>query len=42
MICAADKLGWREFHLVGHSMGGKAAQKIAMDAASTASNPLSR
>src|ERR1700738_53710 len=28
----ADQLGWREFHVVGHSMGGKAAQKIAMDA----------
>jgi pimeloyl-ACP methyl ester carboxylesterase len=32
-IALADKLGWDEFHLVGHSMGGKAAQKIAMDAA---------
>ena len=32
-IALADKLGWREFHLVGHSMGGKAAQKVAMDAA---------
>jgi len=28
----ADQLGWREFHVVGRSMGGKAAQKIAMDA----------
>jgi pimeloyl-ACP methyl ester carboxylesterase len=31
-IALADQLGWREFHVVGHSMGGKAAQKIAMDA----------
>src|ERR1700724_2288237 len=31
-IALADELGWREFHVVGHSMGGKAAQKIAMDA----------
>jgi pimeloyl-ACP methyl ester carboxylesterase len=29
----ADRLGWNEFHVIGHSMGGKAAQKIAMDAA---------
>jgi len=28
----ADELGWRDFHVVGHSMGGKAAQKIAIDA----------
>jgi pimeloyl-ACP methyl ester carboxylesterase len=28
----ADQLGWNEFHVVGHSMGGKAAQKVAMDA----------
>jgi pimeloyl-ACP methyl ester carboxylesterase len=28
----ADKLGWSEFHVIGHSMGGKAAQKVAMDA----------
>jgi hypothetical protein len=27
-IALADQLGWREFHVVGHSMGGKAAQKI--------------
>ena len=31
-IALADSLGWKEFHVVGHSMGGKAAQKIAMDA----------
>jgi pimeloyl-ACP methyl ester carboxylesterase len=31
-IALADELGWREFHVVGHSMGGKAAQKVAMDA----------
>ena len=31
-IALADRLGWRGFHVVGHSMGGKAAQKVAMDA----------
>jgi pimeloyl-ACP methyl ester carboxylesterase len=31
-IALADGLGWNEFHVVGHSMGGKAAQKMAMDA----------
>jgi len=31
-IALADQLGWNEFHIVGHSMGGKAAQKVAMDA----------
>lgn len=32
-VALADQLGWGEFHVVGHSMGGKAAQKVAMDAA---------
>jgi pimeloyl-ACP methyl ester carboxylesterase len=27
----ADKLGWSNFHVVGHSMGGKAAQKLGID-----------
>jgi pimeloyl-ACP methyl ester carboxylesterase len=31
-IALADQLGWDKFHVVGHSMGGKAAQKVAMDA----------
>jgi len=31
-IALADKLGWNDFHVIGHSMGGKAAQKVAMDA----------
>jgi pimeloyl-ACP methyl ester carboxylesterase len=31
-IALADQLGWCDFHVVGHSMGGKAAQKVAMDA----------
>lgn len=30
-IALADGLGWSDFHVVGHSMGGKAAQKVAMD-----------
>jgi pimeloyl-ACP methyl ester carboxylesterase len=34
-ITLAEELGWREFHVVGHSMGGKAAQKVAMDAPGT-------
>jgi len=25
-IALADQLGWREFHVIGHSMGGKAVQ----------------
>jgi pimeloyl-ACP methyl ester carboxylesterase len=29
-IMLADRLGWGGFHVVGHSMGGKAAQKVAM------------
>ena len=33
VIALADELGWRDFHVVGHSMGGKAVQKVAMDAA---------
>ena len=31
-IALADSLGWRDFHIVGHSMGGKVAQKVAIDA----------
>jgi pimeloyl-ACP methyl ester carboxylesterase len=31
-IALADQLGWQQFHVVGHSMGAKAAQKVAMDA----------
>jgi pimeloyl-ACP methyl ester carboxylesterase len=30
-IALADKLGWKDFHVIGHSMSGKAAQKIAID-----------
>jgi pimeloyl-ACP methyl ester carboxylesterase len=30
-VALADQLGWSSFHVVGHSMGGKAAQKVAMD-----------
>jgi pimeloyl-ACP methyl ester carboxylesterase len=32
VIALTEELGWHEFHVVGHSMGGKAAQKVAMDA----------
>jgi pimeloyl-ACP methyl ester carboxylesterase len=32
VIRLADDLGWSNFHIVGHSMGGKAAQKVAIDA----------
>lgn len=28
MIAIVDQLGWQSFHVVGHSMGGKVAQKI--------------
>jgi len=31
-VALADSLGWRAFHVVGHSMGGKAVQRLAMDA----------
>jgi pimeloyl-ACP methyl ester carboxylesterase len=31
-VALADKLGWSEFHAVGHSMSGKAVQKMAIDA----------
>jgi pimeloyl-ACP methyl ester carboxylesterase len=30
-LALADTLGWREFHAVGHSMSGKAVQKLAID-----------
>jgi pimeloyl-ACP methyl ester carboxylesterase len=31
-IALADDLGWKEFALVGHSMGGMAAQRVGVDA----------
>jgi pimeloyl-ACP methyl ester carboxylesterase len=31
-LALANRLGWQDFHVIGHSMGGKAAQKVAMDA----------
>lgn len=31
-IAVADRLGWQRFSVVGHSMGGKAALKVAADA----------
>lgn len=30
-VALADELGWRRFSLVGHSMGGKAAQRVLAD-----------
>lgn len=33
-VALTEQLGWRDFHVVGHSMGGKAAQKVAMEAGS--------
>lgn len=31
-VAVADRLGWDRFNVVGHSMGGKAAFKVAVDA----------
>lgn len=31
-LALADRLGWQRFHLMGHSMTGMAAQRIAADA----------
>lgn len=32
VIAAADSFGWKEFHVLGHSMGGMAAQRVMVDA----------
>lgn len=34
IITLADYLGWKRFHLVGHSMSGMVAQRVAIDAKS--------
>lgn len=31
-VALADALDWRRFHIVGHSMGGKVVQRVALDA----------
>ena len=31
-LALADRLGWRRCHLIGHSMTGMAAQRVAVDA----------
>jgi esterase len=31
-ISIADRLGWEQFSVIGHSMGGKAALRVAIDA----------
>lgn len=32
VLALADSLSWNEFHLIGHSMGGMAIQRVAVDA----------
>jgi esterase len=32
ILATADVAGWRRFHIVGHSMGGMAAQRLMIDA----------
>lgn len=39
-LALADSLGWKEFHVVGHSMGAAVAQRIAADAKSRVSSVI--
>lgn len=32
VLALADSLGWRRFHVIGHSMGGKVVQRVALNA----------
>jgi pimeloyl-ACP methyl ester carboxylesterase len=36
----ADKLGWRRFHVIGHSMTGLVVQRMALDDSSSGANRL--
>lgn len=32
VLALADSLGWKRFHIIGHSMGGKVVQRVALNA----------
>ena len=31
VLTLADNLGWKRFHIVGHSMSGMLAQRVVLD-----------